>query len=47
VANPIRNHGYQGKGRHAMLVLRNQILPRILLRRTKVQCADMLALPPR
>ncbi len=47
VANPIKRHGYTGKGRHAMLVLRNEILPRILLRRTKEQCADDLALPPR
>lgn len=30
-----------------MLVLRNEIMPRVLLRRTKVQCADVLALPPR
>ena len=30
-----------------MLLLKNQILPKILLRRTKVQCADSLALPPR
>jgi DNA repair protein RAD16 len=30
-----------------MLILKNQIMPRILLRRTKVQCADDLALPPR
>jgi DNA repair protein RAD16 len=40
-------HGYEGKGRTAMLILKNQILPRILLRRTKLQCADDLALPPR
>lgn len=47
VANPIKNHGYAGKGRQAMLLLKNQIMPQILLRRTKVQCADDLALPPR
>ncbi len=47
MANPIRNYGYQGKGKHAMLVLRREILPKILLRRTKVQCSDDLALPPR
>lgn len=28
-------------------ILKREILPRILLRRTKVQCADDLALPPR
>ena len=47
VANPIRKEGYQGKGRTAMRVLKEEILPAILLRRTKVQCADVLALPPR
>jgi DNA repair protein RAD16 len=30
-----------------MLLLKNTILPAILMRRTKVQCADDLALPPR
>ena len=30
-----------------MLLLRNEILPKLLLRRTKVQCADDLTLPPR
>ncbi|MEW5314236.1 MAG: hypothetical protein WDW38_005748 [Sanguina aurantia] len=47
VANPIKNHGYQGEGRSAMLLLKNRIMPKILLRRTKVQCADDLWLPPR
>ncbi|KAK9813234.1 hypothetical protein WJX72_011166 [[Myrmecia] bisecta] len=47
VANPIKKFGYVGKGRAAMRVLKNEILERILLRRTKVQCADVLALPPR
>ncbi|WIA16278.1 hypothetical protein OEZ85_012982 [Tetradesmus obliquus] len=47
VANPIKYHGYQGKGRVAMQLLRNTLLPAILLRRTKLQCADDLALPPR
>lgn len=28
-------------------ILKREILPRVLLRRTKVQCADDLALPPR
>jgi DNA repair protein RAD16 len=36
-----------GKGRVAMQLLRNTLLPAILLRRTKLQCADDLALPPR
>lgn len=30
-----------------MLLLKNRLLPTILIRRTKVQCADELALPPR
>ena len=30
-----------------MLLLRNEILPKLLLRRTKDQCADDLTLPPR
>ena len=47
VANPIKKFGYVGNGRRAMLVLKHHILSRILLRRTKVQCADVLALPPR
>jgi hypothetical protein len=47
VANPIKAHGYAGKGRDAMRVLKQEILSRVLLRRTKVQCADVLALPPR
>lgn len=47
VANPIKKWGYAGKGRKAMQLLKRDILTRILLRRTKVQCADVLALPPR
>ena len=47
VANPIKKWGYEGKGRKAMMLLKHEILTKILLRRTKVQCADVLALPPR
>ena len=47
MANPIKKFGYVGKGRKAMLLLKQDILTKILLRRTKVQCADVLALPPR
>ena len=36
-----------GKGRTAMSLLKNEIMDKILLRRTKLQCADVLALPPR
>ena len=47
VANPIKKYGYVGQGRAAMKLLKNEILDKVLLRRTKVQCADVLALPPR
>ena len=47
VANPIKKWGYVGQGRGAMRLLKNEILDKVLLRRTKVQCADVLALPPR
>jgi len=47
VANPIKTYGFQGKGRVAMGILRKDVLPKILMRRTKVQCADELSLPPR
>ena len=47
VANPIKKWGYVGKGRAAMRLLKNEILEKVLLRRTKVQQADVLALPPR
>lgn len=30
-----------------MSLLKNEIMDKILLRRTKLQCADVLALPPR
>jgi len=47
VANPIKYHDYTGKGRTAMLLLKNTIIPAVLIRRTKIQCADDLALPQR
>ena len=47
VANPIKKFGYSGKGAAAMRVLKHEVLDRTLLRRTKVQQADVLALPPR
>lgn len=36
VANPIKMYGYSGMGRTALMLLKNRILPAILLRRTKV-----------
>jgi DNA repair protein RAD16 len=47
VANPIKKYGYQGPGAAAMRTLKNEVLDKTLLRRTKVQQADVLALPPR
>ena len=47
MANPIKKWGYVAQGRAAMRLLKNEILDKVLLRRTKVQCADVLALPPR
>lgn len=47
VANPIRSYGFQGKGRKALMTLKHEVLERTLLRRTKQQRADDLALPPR
>jgi DNA repair protein RAD16 len=47
VANPIKKSGYVGEGRKAMLRLKNKVLDAALLRRTKVERAADLALPPR
>lgn len=47
VANPIKYHGFVGKGSLAMRLLKYEILQHCLLRRTKVQCASDLTLPPR
>ncbi|CAO3595034.1 unnamed protein product [Absidia cylindrospora] len=46
VLKPIQANGYVGDGREAMdkLIL---LLDKMMLRRTKVQCADDLGLPPR
>lgn len=47
MANPIKKFGYAGKGAMAMKTLKEEVLDRVLLRRTKVQQADVLALPSR
>jgi DNA repair protein RAD16 len=47
IANPIKFYGYEGRGRTALMILKHQILPQLLLRRTKVECAGDLELPPR
>ncbi|KAI8085212.1 SNF2 family N-terminal domain-containing protein [Halteromyces radiatus] len=46
ILKPIQAHGYVGEGRQALDKLR-LLLDRMMLRRTKVQCADDLGLPPR
>ncbi|KAF9125782.1 DNA repair protein rad16 [Mortierella sp. 14UC] len=46
ILKPIQNHGNQGVGEKAFLKLR-KLLDRIMLRRTKVERADDLGLPPR
>lgn len=43
---PIQYHGYTDDGRGALRKLR-LLLDRIMLRRTKIECADDLGLPPR
>jgi DNA repair protein RAD16 len=47
VLNPIQRSGYVADGRKAMLLLKNQILDNILLRRTKINRADDIQLPMR
>ncbi|KAK4510862.1 U4/U5/U6 small nuclear ribonucleoprotein prp3 [Mucor velutinosus] len=46
VLKPIQNNGYVNDGRLALKKL-GLLLDRIMLRRTKIQCADDLGLPPR
>ncbi|KAG0278850.1 DNA repair protein rad16 [Linnemannia exigua] len=46
ILKPIQNHGNQGVGEKAFVKLR-KLLDRIMLRRTKVERADDLGLPPR
>lgn len=47
VLNPIKSSGYSGDGRRAMFVLKEQVLDKCLLRRTKETKADDLKLPNR
>ena len=46
VLKPIQTHGNIGEGRAAMGKLR-KLLDKMMLRRTKIECADDLGLPPR
>merc|ERR1712232_987541 len=47
VLNPIQRDGYSGDGRRAMFTLKNEVLDRCLLRRTKESRAEDMNLPPR
>lgn len=47
VLNPIQRDGYTGDGRRAMFTLKNEVLDKALLRRTKETKAADLELPPR
>ena len=46
VLRPIQQHGATGEGRAGFAKL-SRLMPRIMLRRTKLECADDLGLPPR
>ena len=45
IINPIKRYGYTGQGRTAMLTLKDQVLGKVMLRRTKAERADDLKLP--
>ena len=47
VLTPIQRDGYTGDGRRAMFKLKNEVLDRCLLRRTKETKAEDMNLPPR
>eukprot|EP00531_Pseudo-nitzschia_arenysensis_P016971 CAMPEP_0116148846 /NCGR_PEP_ID=MMETSP0329-20121206/18598_1 /TAXON_ID=697910 /ORGANISM="Pseudo-nitzschia arenysensis, Strain B593" /LENGTH=1297 /DNA_ID=CAMNT_0003645053 /DNA_START=67 /DNA_END=3960 /DNA_ORIENTATION=+ len=47
VLNVIQREGYSGDGRRAMMKLKNEVLDKALLRRTKESRAEDLNLPPR
>ncbi|CAB9496901.1 regulator of chromatin subfamily A member 3-like 1 [Seminavis robusta] len=47
VLNPIQRDGYSGDGRRAMFKLKNEVLDKCLLRRTKETRAEDMNLPPR
>ena len=46
IMNPIKRYGYIGEGRRAMLRLKQDILDVVMLRRTKVERAEDIKLPP-
>mmetsp|Transcript_19582 Transcript_19582/g.54783 ORF Transcript_19582/g.54783 Transcript_19582/m.54783 type:complete len:1214 (+) Transcript_19582:82-3723(+) len=46
VSNPIIKYGYMGAGKTAFMTLRNDVLSKIMLRRTKQERQEDLHLPP-
>mmetsp|Transcript_9849 Transcript_9849/g.24246 ORF Transcript_9849/g.24246 Transcript_9849/m.24246 type:complete len:1443 (-) Transcript_9849:103-4431(-) len=46
VINPIKRYGYTGDGRKAMITLKTEVLDKIMLRRTKLERAKDVKLPP-
>lgn len=46
IVSPIQKYGYLGEGREAMRTLKEDVLERILLRRTKLERAEDVKLPP-
>ncbi|KAG5476943.1 hypothetical protein LSCM1_05276 [Leishmania martiniquensis] len=46
ILNPINRYGYIGDGRRGMMMLSNDVFSRAMLRRTKVERASDLQLPP-
>jgi DNA repair protein RAD16 len=47
ILTPIQRDGYTGDGRRAMFKLKNEVLDKCLLRRTKETRAEDMNLPPR
>ncbi|PBJ79233.1 DNA repair protein [Trypanosoma cruzi cruzi] len=46
IMNPILRYGYVGDGRQGMMMLANEVLQKCMLRRTKLERASDLHLPP-
>eukprot|EP00940_MAST-03C_sp_MAST-3C-sp2_P001866 g1866.t1 len=46
ILNPIKRYGYIGDGRRGMLTLKNEVLDKVMLRRTKKEKQKEMKLPP-
>jgi DNA repair protein RAD16 len=46
IVNPIKKFGNVGEGGKAFLMLRDQVLSKVMLRRTKKERAEDIKLPP-